>query len=97
MIFQYPYASLNPRWTVGRIIAELLHTFGFVTGRAQAREQVSVLLTRVGLTPKDAEKFPHEFSGGQRQRILIARAHQIENLRLNRHVQREGGFVADGE
>ena len=73
MIFQDPYASLNPRWRVGDIIAEPLHTFGLARGAAAAAE-VGRLLDTVGLSPRDAEKFPHEFSGGQRQRIAIARA-----------------------
>jgi oligopeptide/dipeptide ABC transporter ATP-binding protein len=73
MIFQDPFASLNPRWRVGEIIAEPLRTFGLATGDEAAKE-VGRLLDTVGLSAKDAEKFPHEFSGGQRQRIAIARA-----------------------
>lgn len=73
MIFQDPFASLNPRWRVGDIIAEPMRTFGLATG-AEARREVGRLLDIVGLSSKDAEKFPHEFSGGQRQRIAIARA-----------------------
>ena len=73
MIFQDPYASLNPRWRVGDIIAEPLRTFDLATGDEAARE-VGRLLDTVGLSARDAEKFPHEFSGGQRQRIAIARA-----------------------
>jgi oligopeptide/dipeptide ABC transporter ATP-binding protein len=73
MIFQDPFASLNPRWRVGDIIAEPLRTFGLATGEEAARE-VGRLLDTVGLSARDAEKFPHEFSGGQRQRIAIARA-----------------------
>ncbi len=73
MIFQDPFASLNPRWRVGDIIAEPLRTFGLATGAA-AEAEVGRLLETVGLSAKDAEKFPHEFSGGQRQRIAIARA-----------------------
>jgi peptide/nickel transport system ATP-binding protein len=73
MIFQDPFASLNPRWRVGDIIAEPIRTFGLVRGPAVASE-VGRLLETVGLSAKDAEKFPHEFSGGQRQRIAIARA-----------------------
>jgi peptide/nickel transport system ATP-binding protein len=67
MIFQDPYASLNPRWRVRDIVAEpirVLHT----------RTRVDELLVQVGLSPDDGEKYPHEFSGGQRQRISIARA-----------------------
>ena len=73
MIFQDPFASLNPRWRVGDIIAEPIHTFGLLTGAA-VRQEVGRLLDLVGLSAADAAKFPHEFSGGQRQRIAIARA-----------------------
>jgi peptide/nickel transport system ATP-binding protein len=73
MIFQDPYASLNPRWRVGRIIAEpmLAHT---QLSEAERDERVSELLTQVGLHPTDQSRYPHQFSGGQRQRISIARA-----------------------
>jgi peptide/nickel transport system ATP-binding protein len=74
MIFQDPYASLNPRWRVGDIIAEPLRAFGLVRDRAERERRVGELLTQVGLSPLDSQKFPHEFSGGQRQRISIARA-----------------------
>jgi peptide/nickel transport system ATP-binding protein len=74
MIFQDPYASLNPRWRVRDIIAEPLKAFGLVSGRADIDARVGQLLTQVGLSPLDGQKFPHEFSGGQRQRISIARA-----------------------
>ena len=74
MIFQDPYASLNPRWRVRSIVAEPLRTHGLVAGNAAARERVSELLSQVRLSPADGDKFPHEFSGGQRQRISIARA-----------------------
>jgi peptide/nickel transport system ATP-binding protein len=73
MIFQDPFASLNPRWRVRDIIAEPLEVFGVARGRA-TRERVGELLTTVKLTPEDGEKYPHQFSGGQRQRICIARA-----------------------
>jgi len=73
MIFQDPFASLNPRWRVGDIIAEPIHTFGLLKG-ADVSNRVGELLDTVGLSSKDAAKFPHEFSGGQRQRIAIARA-----------------------
>ena len=73
MIFQDPYASLNPRMTVGRIIAEPLQIHGVGTPQDQ-REKVQNLLERVGLNPYYVNRFPHEFSGGQRQRIGIARA-----------------------
>ena len=73
MIFQDPFASLNPRITVGAAIAEpyLEHKLGT---RAQAKERVADLLERVGLTADMASRYPHEFSGGQRQRVCIARA-----------------------
>ncbi len=74
MIFQDPYASLNPRWRVGKIIAEPLRVHKIATNAADVKQRVDKLLTQVGLSPLDAEKFPHEFSGGQRQRISIARA-----------------------
>ena len=74
MIFQDPYASLNPRWRVQDIVAEPIRAFGLLQGKAAVRERVAELLARVGLSPRDGEKYPHEFSGGQRQRISIARA-----------------------
>jgi peptide/nickel transport system ATP-binding protein len=74
MIFQDPYASLNPRWRVRRIIAEPLVTHGLVADKAELRARVTELLQQVRLAPADGTKFPHEFSGGQRQRISIARA-----------------------
>jgi peptide/nickel transport system ATP-binding protein len=73
MIFQDPFASLNPRWRVGDIIAEPIRTFGLLSG-AEVEAEVGRLLDTVGLSARDAGKFPHEFSGGQRQRIAIARA-----------------------
>ena len=73
MIFQDPYASLNPRWRVRDIVAEPLRAFSMLRGAAVG-ERVGALLTQVGLSPADGMKFPHEFSGGQRQRISIARA-----------------------
>ena len=72
-IFQDPYASLNPRLTVGFSIAEPLVTHGLASGRA-IEERVSELLTQVGLKPEHAKRYPFEFSGGQRQRLCIARA-----------------------
>ena len=74
MIFQDPYASLNPRWRVRDIVAEPLRAFGLAKGRSELDERVGDLLSQVGLSPADGEKYPHEFSGGQRQRISIARA-----------------------
>ena len=73
MIFQDPFASLNPRWRVANIIAEPIRTFGLASG-AEVGRRVAELLETVGLASGDGEKFPHEFSGGQRQRIAIARA-----------------------
>ncbi len=77
IIFQDPFASLNPRMSVGSAIAEPLYAHGLAT-TAQARDKVSELLDRVGLKPDMASRFPHEFSGGQRQRICIARALALE-------------------
>jgi peptide/nickel transport system ATP-binding protein len=74
MIFQDPYASLNPRWRVRDIIAEPIRAHRLVSGAGPLRERVEALLRQVGLAAADAEKYPHEFSGGQRQRISIARA-----------------------
>jgi peptide/nickel transport system ATP-binding protein len=74
MIFQDPYASLNPRWTVEDIVAEPLHEHGILSGGSALRERVGQLLHGVGLSPHDMPKYPHQFSGGQRQRISIARA-----------------------
>jgi oligopeptide transport system ATP-binding protein len=73
IIFQDPYASLNPRMTVGSIIGEPLEIHKIAKG-AEKEEQVASLLQKVGLRPEDMRKYPHEFSGGQRQRIGIARA-----------------------
>ena len=74
MIFQDPYASLNPRWRVRDIVAEPMRAFGMAKSAAEVRERVGALLAQVDLAPADGEKYPHEFSGGQRQRISIARA-----------------------
>ena len=74
MIFQDPYASLNPRWRVADIVAEPIHVRGFSKNKKEINERVGDLLHQVGLSPADGERFPHEFSGGQRQRISIARA-----------------------
>jgi peptide/nickel transport system ATP-binding protein len=74
MIFQDPYASLNPRWRVGDIVAEPLRFRGLLKDKAAIARRVGELLSQVGLSPLDAHKYPHEFSGGQRQRISIARA-----------------------
>jgi peptide/nickel transport system ATP-binding protein len=74
MIFQDPYASLNPRWGVQRIISEPIRSHKLIDDEAALAKRVGELLTDVGLSPLDGEKYPHEFSGGQRQRISIARA-----------------------
>jgi len=74
MIFQDPYASLNPRWRVREIVAEPLLVLGLLKDKSDIHERVVELLRQVGLAPEDGEKYPHEFSGGQRQRISIARA-----------------------
>ena len=74
MIFQDPYASLNPRFRVHAIVAEPIRAFDLIQGEREIRDRVGELLNLVGLHPDDGSKFPHEFSGGQRQRIAIARA-----------------------
>jgi peptide/nickel transport system ATP-binding protein len=74
MIFQDPYASLNPRWTVEAIIGEPLREHGLVTDADMLKARVAELLQSVGLAAQDMVKYPHQFSGGQRQRISIARA-----------------------
>ncbi len=74
MIFQDPYASLNPRWLVEDIVGEPLVEHGIVTEKAALKARVGELLQSVGLSPLDGVKYPHQFSGGQRQRISIARA-----------------------
>ena len=73
MVFQDPFASLNPRMRVGEIVGEGLHIHGLGSA-AEQKQKVLQMLTRVGLTADDALKYPHQFSGGQRQRIGIARA-----------------------
>jgi peptide/nickel transport system ATP-binding protein len=74
MIFQDPYASLNPRWTVEDIVGEPLQEHGMIADPTARRARVAELLRSVGLNALDMTKFPHQFSGGQRQRISIARA-----------------------
>jgi oligopeptide transport system ATP-binding protein len=77
MIFQDPYASLNPRMTVGGIIGEPLEVHSILSGKAR-QERVKELLNVVGLNPYFINRYPHEFSGGQRQRIGIARALAVQ-------------------
>src|SRR5215203_6689703 len=77
MIFQDPYASLNPRMTVGNIIGEPIRTFGLANGKS-VNEKVEELMETVGLSRRFIKRYPHEFSGGQRQRIGIARALAVD-------------------
>jgi len=77
IIFQDPFASLNPRMSVGDIIGEALQIHNLATGKAR-EERVADLLERVGLSPSHMRRYPHEFSGGQRQRIGIARALAVD-------------------
>ncbi len=76
MIFQDPFASLNPRYTIGSLIAEPMHIYKVASG-AEIRERTAELLNVVGLRPEYIDRYPHEFSGGQRQRIAVARALSI--------------------
>ena len=77
LIFQDPYASLNPRMTIGQIVGEPLDTFGLARGK-EAERRVQDLLETVGLSKRFIKRYPHEFSGGQRQRIGIARALAVD-------------------
>jgi oligopeptide/dipeptide ABC transporter ATP-binding protein len=76
MVFQDPFASLNPRYTIGSLIAEPMHIYKVASG-AEIRDRTSELLRVVGLRPEYIDRYPHEFSGGQRQRIAVARALSI--------------------
>jgi oligopeptide/dipeptide ABC transporter ATP-binding protein len=78
MIFQDPYSSLNPRKTVGSIIADPFAIHGLLSGEGERKKRVQELMDRVGLNPEHYNRYPHEFSGGQRQRIGVARAIALE-------------------
>jgi oligopeptide transport system ATP-binding protein len=80
MIFQDPYASLNPRWTVSAIIGEPLRVHNLLPNEKARDERVHELMLKVGLSPRLINRFPHEFSGGQRQRIGVARALAVNPL-----------------
>jgi oligopeptide transport system ATP-binding protein len=74
MIFQDPFASLNPRWTVSAIVSEPIRVHNLIENQAERTDRVRELIEMVGLSPRQLNRFPHEFSGGQRQRIGVARA-----------------------
>lgn len=78
IIFQDPYASLNPKMRISAILGEALSTHGLATGKGEREKRIGELLELVGLRPEHANRFPHEFSGGQRQRIGVARALAVE-------------------
>ncbi|MGH8704407.1 MAG: ABC transporter ATP-binding protein [Burkholderiales bacterium] len=78
VIFQDPYSSLNPRMSIGEILAEPIQVHGIVKDKAKRAERVRELLVQVGLLPRHAERYPHQLSGGQRQRVGIARALAME-------------------
>ncbi len=95
MIFQDPYSSLNPRKTVGSIIAEPFAIHGLERERTRANSAVQELLETVGLNPEHYNRYPHEFSGGQRQRIGVARALALEPQAADRRRARLGARRLD--
>jgi oligopeptide/dipeptide ABC transporter ATP-binding protein len=78
MVFQNPQGSLNPRLTIGQILAEPLQIHCLASGRAVRRAKIRQLLEDVGMDPESADRYPHQFSGGQRQRIVLARALAVD-------------------
>ena len=78
IVFQDPFASLNPRMTVGAILGEALSIHKLATSGSESDARIASLLVKVGLKPEHMRRYPHEFSGGQRQRIVIARALAVE-------------------
>src|SRR3954470_5989738 len=81
VVFQDPYSSLNPRLTAGAIVGEPLENYEAI-GKREREERVAQLFRRVGLTPEQMRRYPHEFSGGQRQRLRVARAPGLEPARV---------------
>ena len=84
IVFQDPYAALNPRMTVGDFVAEPLIVHDVLAGKAAIEARVAELLSLVGLDPKFIRRYPHEFSGGQRQRVCIARCSRVSSSPTSR-------------